>query len=31
MYGGYRQNRVEIGLAFGVKSVNAEHSVSLIG
>jgi hypothetical protein len=31
MYGGYRQNRVEIGLAFGAKSVNAEHSVALIG
>ena len=31
MYGGYRQNRVEIGLAYGCKSVNAEHSVALIG
>jgi hypothetical protein len=31
MYGGYRQNRVEIGLAFGVKSINSKHSVALIG
>jgi hypothetical protein len=31
MYGGYRQNRVEIGISFGVKSINAEHSVALIG
>jgi hypothetical protein len=31
LYGGYRQNRVEIGLAYGCKSVNAEHSVALIG
>jgi hypothetical protein len=31
MYGGYRQNRVEIGMAWGTASISPEHSVVLIG
>jgi hypothetical protein len=31
LYGGYRQNRVEIGMAWGTASIAPEHSVVLIG
>lgn len=31
LYGGYRQNRVEIGMAWGTASISPEHSVALIG
>lgn len=31
LYGGYRQNRVEIGMAWGTASISPEHSVTLVG
>jgi hypothetical protein len=31
LYGGYRQNRVEIGMAWGTASISPEHSVALVG
>jgi hypothetical protein len=31
LYGSYRQNRVEIGLAWGTRSINPKHSVVLLG
>jgi hypothetical protein len=31
LYGAYRQNRVEIGLAWGTRSINPAHSVVLLG
>jgi hypothetical protein len=31
LYGDYRQSRIEIGLAWGVKAVNAEHGLLLLG
>jgi hypothetical protein len=31
LYGAYRQNRVEIGLAWGTRSINPKHSVVLLG
>jgi hypothetical protein len=30
-YAGYRQRRIEIGVAWGVKTVNPQHSVVLLG
>jgi len=30
-YGGYRQERIEIGAAWGVKTVNPQHSIVLLG
>jgi hypothetical protein len=31
LYGSYRQTRVEIGMAWGCKTINAEHGVVLLG
>jgi hypothetical protein len=31
LYGDYRQTRIEIGLAWGVKAVNSRHGVLLLG
>jgi hypothetical protein len=31
LYGAYRQTRIEIGMAWGVKTINPEHGVVLLG
>jgi hypothetical protein len=31
LYGAYRQTRVEVGMAWGVKTINPEHGVVLLG